>query len=718
MESPAKIKHTIHLFPQDTTLAELEQITNLLHPQRSAFTYSADAAHAVVHAGNADSVVVVWDGERWGPGDIFAWLNERGVRTEARRFDGTPVPNHDGDPTAPAQTPALIKHTMHLLPQDTTLPELRQVTTRLHPTRSAFTYSADAAHALMFAGTPESKVVVWSGERWAPGDIFAWLKERDIDFTAERFENPVGSQFIFTHWPTEQREINHAYNVSNPDFYPPPLTGHEGVDLAAPLGSNIFAAAPGTVYLTRDADENHAYGNAVYIRHKDGYRSAYAHLKERFVDVGDEVQGGQLLGTADSTGNVFPPGDPVQSSHLHLTLYHDGATARGETGQPYDIIDPTPYLQHLLDGWETPQEPLAYGWANARSLELKELVARVATSFIVLRSSPGRHQPRLGRISGGTTLLVTGPAESGTIPVAVSEEYLDRARVNLLVGVHNLDGAEWMRDNGVAGCALLTTALGANAQTIDAAHLAASGIQILVRLNYGYHPQGTIPGENDPDYEPFISACVDTMLQSKGIWGFILANETNNPAEYPQGAAITSEQYAALYNRIWDQVPADIPMGVQAIDPYFGPGSDSRDYWLRILNNIHGAEFLTVHAKTQDSNPDNVDSFVKFTDEPLLWQFLHLRAYQPLLDVVPERFQHLPVFATEVNPQRHNDNVTLGWQEDQGAEWVRRAVNHFDAYNETAVQPIQGVVFYRYSMDDWRIYDKPTILAAIKEAAG
>ncbi len=717
MAAPARIKHTIHLFPQDTTLEELERVTVLLHPQRSAFTYSADAAHAIVHAGTPDSVVVVWDGERWGANSIFTWLHQRGVRTEARRFDGTPVPNHNGTPTAPPQTPAFIKHTIHLLPQDTTLPELRQVTTHLHPTRSAFTYSADAAHALMAAGTPDSSVVVWSGERWAPGDIFAWLKQRNIKFTSEHFENLAGSQFIFTHWPTEHREITQAYNVSNPAFYPPPLTGHEGVDLEAPLNSKIFAGAAGTVYLTRDAAENHAYGNAVYIRHKDGYRSAYAHLEEKFVQAGDEVQGGQLLGIADSTGNVFPANDPVEASHLHLTLYHDGATARGETEQPFDIIDPTPYLQHLLDGWESPQEPLAYGWANAPSLEVRGSVARVKTSFIILRSLPGRNQRRLGRIPGGTILLVTGPKNSGTYPVAVSEENLNRAPVKLQVGIHNEDGAEWMVDNDVAGISLDTVALGGNGLAIDATRFAAAGIKVLIRLNYGYHPQGTIPGANDPAVEAFIAACVQTMLNSKGVWGFIIGNETNNPAEYPYGAAITAERYAALYNRIWDQVPADIPMGVQAVDPYFGPGSDGRDYWLRVLNNIHGADFLTVHPKTQDSNPDNVDSWVKFSNEPLLWQYLHLRAYQPLLEVVPERFQHLPVFATEVNPQRHNDNLTLGWQEDQGAEWVRRAVSHFNTYNETAVLPIQGIIFYRYSLDHWRIHDKAAILEAIKEAA-
>jgi len=87
------------------------------------------------------------------------------------------------------------------------------------------------------------------------------------------------------------------------------------------------------------------------------------------------------------------------------------------------------------------------------------------------------------------------------------------------------------------------------------------------------------------------------------------------------------------------------------------------------------------------------------------------------LDVVPIRFHSLPVIATEVNPQRHNDMSTLGWQADKGAEWVKRAVAHFNAYNEAATMPVSGVIFYRFSVDDWRINNKTDILNAIKAEA-
>lgn len=62
----------------------------------------------------------------------------------------------------------------NLLPQDTTLSELQDVTTYLHSKRETFMYSADDAIALAVAGMEGSKVVVWDGNRWN-GDILQYL---------------------------------------------------------------------------------------------------------------------------------------------------------------------------------------------------------------------------------------------------------------------------------------------------------------------------------------------------------------------------------------------------------------------------------------------------------------------------------------------------------------------------------------------------------------
>ncbi len=719
---PSRIQHTIHLLPQATTLTELDHVVALLHPSRSAFTYSADAAQAIAHAGNEDSVVVAWAGERWN-GDIFAWLHQRGIATQARSFNGSDLTGHVSQPGS-RTVPERIQHTIHLLPQDTTLPELKQVTAMLHPTLSAFTYSADAAHALMFAGDDNSKVVVWSGERWS-GDIVAWLRERGIRFESQRFvvpESVDGSNFVFTHWPTEHASITQRF-LMNPQNYGSPLVGHEGLDIVAPFDSKVFAVASGMVYLVRDAnqDKEHPYGTAVYIQHQDGYRTAYAHLKESFVKVNDFVQGGQLIGRADSTGNVIPKptaAQPHLGSHLHLSLYLDGASKRKETPQPFDLIDPEPYLKHLQAGWAAPTGDLVSGWAFASSLQTAGMVARVQTNFINLRAAPGSFQERLGRVKNGTMLRLLGSKRDNYYPVGVPQSAIRRVDTAVEFGIHNEDGANWMKQNGMKGWSIHAIALGTNSAPQNMTHLEQAGIKMLIRLNFGFHPQGNQPAPASPDYQRYLDACVETMRRSKGVWGFIFGNETNNPQEFPggvNGTPITPEVYARAYNDVWQRKPAGVRLGVQAIDPYFGPGSDSRDYWVRVLNNLLGTDFITVHPKTQDSNPNHVDSDAKFSDDPLRWQFLHLKSYQPLLDAMPERFWTLPIIATEVNPQRHNDGRTLGWQHNQGAEWVRRSAAHFKAYNEEALIPVNGVIYYRFTADDWELHNKQSILQAIKQ---
>lgn len=142
-------------------------------------------------------------------------------------------------------------------------------------------------------------------------------------------------------WPTDYMTVTQAFGA-RPEYYSQfkvdgvPLPGHEGIDIKAPFGSNVYACASGIVYSVREADGN-PYGVHVRIDHENGYKTVYAHLHRPLVRVGDRVEEGQTIGLADTTGNS-------QGSHLHLTLKKDGATAVGETNYPGDIMDPTPYF--------------------------------------------------------------------------------------------------------------------------------------------------------------------------------------------------------------------------------------------------------------------------------------------------------------------------------------------------------------------------------------
>lgn len=735
---PAAVTHVVHLLPQDTTLPELERLVTGLHAQRATFTHSADAAHAIVHAGNENSLVIVWDGARWGD-DIFAFLHDRGVSTESRAFERIAEIGPHSPGAADAQTPRRLKHTMHLLPQDTSLEEITALARQLHQNRSTFTFSADATHALIHHGTKQSRAIVWDDHRWSGGDIFAWLRERGVSPERATLEVVAPREFRFTHWPTDNFHIIQRF-LEDPQNYAAPLVGHDGIDIQAASGSRIYAVASGKVIKVRSTAEGHAYGVAVYIQHRDSYRTAYAHFKEALVKVGDWVMGGQPIGLADSTGNVRPkptPENPTAGCHLHLSLFLEGASAAGKTPQPHDLIDPLPFLQPVRGGqWEPPQPPLITGWVYIPGIELRGNLARVIVDrHINLRVRPSQSEQKIGEVPTGKILRITGPAANNYMPVEVARHDL-RPRslaaeepaaarievalspIRLELGLHNEDGGDWMREHGVTGWALHTFAMRTHVAPQDMTRFENAGIKMLIRLNYDFHPHGNLPSEGHGDVDGFIDSCVETMRQSRGVWGFILGNETNNPHEFPQGAIISAAYYTRLYNRVWQRKPDGVRLAPQAIDPYFGPGSDSREYWRDIVNNISGADFLTIHPKTQDSNPDNVDSDARFSHDPLKWQFLHVRSYEPLLEVVPDRFNNVPVIATELNPQRHNDMQTLGWQENQGPAWVRRSVKHFQHRNQRQSRlPVTGVIFYRFSADEWEIRPKQSILDAIKAEA-
>jgi murein DD-endopeptidase MepM/ murein hydrolase activator NlpD len=90
---------------------------------------------------------------------------------------------------------------------------------------------------------------------------------------------------------------------------------HNAVDLAAPVGTPILAAADGTVIISRiDNAWNGGYGNFVVISHTNGSQSLYAHMQLRkVVSAGQHVSQGDLIGYIGMTGETFGP-------HVHFEI--------------------------------------------------------------------------------------------------------------------------------------------------------------------------------------------------------------------------------------------------------------------------------------------------------------------------------------------------------------------------------------------------------------
>jgi len=89
---------------------------------------------------------------------------------------------------------------------------------------------------------------------------------------------------------------------------------HQGVDIAAPRGTPIRAAADGMVIFS---GRQRGYGKTVVIEHADGTRTRYAHAERLFVKAGDQVSGQQEIAAVGSTGRATGP-------HLHFEVERDG----------------------------------------------------------------------------------------------------------------------------------------------------------------------------------------------------------------------------------------------------------------------------------------------------------------------------------------------------------------------------------------------------------
>lgn len=87
---------------------------------------------------------------------------------------------------------------------------------------------------------------------------------------------------------------------------------HKGIDLAAPKMTPIYATADGEVTFS---GRNGGYGNFVKINHRNGYKTAYAHMHRIAVKKGSDVHKGDLIGYVGTTGSST-------GNHLHYEVYY------------------------------------------------------------------------------------------------------------------------------------------------------------------------------------------------------------------------------------------------------------------------------------------------------------------------------------------------------------------------------------------------------------
>jgi lipoprotein NlpD len=108
-------------------------------------------------------------------------------------------------------------------------------------------------------------------------------------------------QFI---WPVEKGVLTSKYGIRGG-------RRHDGIDVAAPEGTAVLAAADGKVLYS--GDQQRGYGNLVIIRHKDDMITVYAHNKVNLVKEGQAVKQGQVIAQVGTTGRATGP-------HVHFEI--------------------------------------------------------------------------------------------------------------------------------------------------------------------------------------------------------------------------------------------------------------------------------------------------------------------------------------------------------------------------------------------------------------
>ncbi|MHB8741782.1 MAG: M23 family metallopeptidase [Sulfuricaulis sp.] len=128
-------------------------------------------------------------------------------------------------------------------------------------------------------------------------------------------------------WPVQGGWVSSGFGIRAD-----PFTGrqsvHDGVDIAAPMGSPILAVADGIVSF---CGERAGYGLLVEITHESGLVTRYAHTSATLVKVGDLVKKGHAIALVGSSGRSTGP-------HLHFEVVRNGIP-----------VDPMRYLrQHQM----------------------------------------------------------------------------------------------------------------------------------------------------------------------------------------------------------------------------------------------------------------------------------------------------------------------------------------------------------------------------------
>jgi murein DD-endopeptidase MepM/ murein hydrolase activator NlpD len=261
-----------------------------------------------------------------------------------------------------------------------------------------------------------------------------------------------------------------------------------------------------------------------------------------------------------------------------------------------------------------------------------------------------------------------------------------------LHGVHDVDGAGLMGSR--PGWIVITEAIGCDPNDHsgrDYTGWTNKGFAVIVRLNNGYAPGGTIP--EPARYEDFAKRCANYVYASPGCDIVVIGNEPNHKNEWPNGQKIMPADYADCFRKCRQAIDAlggDVQVLVAGPAPWDNTsGLDWLDYFRSVLTTCGPCDGVAIHAYTHGGSPALI------TSEEIVngwhWQF---RVYRDQCELLSDlHLQHLPVYITET------DQYDPWLNENNG--WVQAAYAEIDEWNVFDSPPlIRCLCLYRSNRDD------------------
>lgn len=159
-------------------------------------------------------------------------------------------------------------------------------------------YKGDTEEILQFNGLTDSSELAVGDEIIIPNGEIIPAAQKSAP-AKKGYSGPAYAGYYM-------RPINGGYRSQG-------IHGYNGVDLAAPAGTPIYASAAGEVIISRDTGWNGGYGVYVVIRHDNGTQTLYSHNSSNAVSVGQTVAQGDVIGYVGSTGRST-------GAHVHFEV--------------------------------------------------------------------------------------------------------------------------------------------------------------------------------------------------------------------------------------------------------------------------------------------------------------------------------------------------------------------------------------------------------------